>query len=97
MFFLTLCCLGLVNPNGAALALAPFAKNAGSASALLGFLQIGLGALASSGVGLFDAKDAFPVVFIMTVTACAAAFILFIGRRHVVDVGDAEGMPLPIA
>ncbi len=47
MLFLFLCCLGIANPNASALSLAPFSKNAGSASALLGALQLGLGALAS--------------------------------------------------
>ncbi|HWU84867.1 MAG TPA: multidrug effflux MFS transporter, partial [Rhodocyclaceae bacterium] len=41
MFFAWLSCLGLIYPNAAVLALAPFSRNAGSASALLGFLQIG--------------------------------------------------------
>src|ERR1700712_1904957 len=36
MIFLVLCCVGLTNPNTAALSMAPFAKNAGVASALLG-------------------------------------------------------------
>lgn len=48
LFFAFLLCLGILSPNATALALAPFGKNAGSASALLGFLQIGAGALASS-------------------------------------------------
>ena len=50
LFFAFLLCLGILSPNATALALAPFGKNAGSAAALLGFLQIGTGALASSGV-----------------------------------------------
>jgi hypothetical protein len=36
-------------PNAAAHALAPFHKNIGGAAALLGFLQMGIGALASTG------------------------------------------------
>ncbi len=38
--FIILSCAGLIYPNAAAVALAPFQKNAGSASALLGFIQI---------------------------------------------------------
>ena len=62
MFFAWLSCLGLIYPNAAVLALAPFSKHAGSASALLGFLQIGVGALSSSTVGLLDAQSALPIV-----------------------------------
>jgi DHA1 family bicyclomycin/chloramphenicol resistance-like MFS transporter len=36
MLFIFLACLGISNPNTAALTLAPFTKNAGSASALMG-------------------------------------------------------------
>jgi DHA1 family bicyclomycin/chloramphenicol resistance-like MFS transporter len=38
--------MGLINPLGTAIALQPFGQNAGSASALLGFLQMGCAALA---------------------------------------------------
>ena len=37
--------LGLAFPNAAALSLVPFDRNIGSASAMLGFLQIGVSAL----------------------------------------------------
>jgi DHA1 family bicyclomycin/chloramphenicol resistance-like MFS transporter len=37
MLFIFLACLGISNPNTAALTLAPFTKNAGSASALMRF------------------------------------------------------------
>jgi DHA1 family bicyclomycin/chloramphenicol resistance-like MFS transporter len=50
MLFLFLACLGISNPNTAGLTMAPFAKNAGSASALMGAIQLGLGALASFAV-----------------------------------------------
>jgi MFS transporter, DHA1 family, multidrug resistance protein len=46
--------MGLVNPLATALALHPFAKEAGSASALLGFLQLGCAALAISIAGALD-------------------------------------------
>jgi MFS transporter, DHA1 family, multidrug resistance protein len=43
--------LGLAFPNAAALALAPFDHNIGSASAMLGFLQIGVSSIASASIG----------------------------------------------
>ena len=43
MLFLFLGCLGFCNPNTTALSLTPFDKNAGSASAVMGAVQMGLG------------------------------------------------------
>jgi DHA1 family bicyclomycin/chloramphenicol resistance-like MFS transporter len=84
MLFLFLCCLGIANPNASALSLAPFAKNAGSASALLGALQLGMGALASVGVSLFNTQSALPMVAIIAGTSFLALLILLIGRKNIV-------------
>jgi DHA1 family bicyclomycin/chloramphenicol resistance-like MFS transporter len=78
---LFLCCLGLINPNAAALALAPFTKNAGSASALMGALQMGLGALASVMVSLPTKNPTVPMPLVMTVAAFIAMLFLLVGRR----------------
>jgi DHA1 family bicyclomycin/chloramphenicol resistance-like MFS transporter len=75
-FFLCLSFLGLINPNASALALAPFSTNAGSASALMGFLQIGLSALATSALALFNLTNSVPVAAIMTATSALALAIL---------------------
>ena len=83
LFFVALSCIGLTNPNATALALAPFSRNVGSASALLGFLQIGVAGLASAGIGLFNATDSVPVASIMTCTALVAFFILAVGRKKI--------------
>ena len=83
MFFLLLGCLGICNPNANALALAGFTRNIGSASALLGCTQIGVAALASSGVGLFDTSDILPIVALMAGTAAVALLILFVGKRNI--------------
>jgi DHA1 family bicyclomycin/chloramphenicol resistance-like MFS transporter len=83
MLFLFLGCLGISNPNTAGLTLAPFSKNAGSASALMGALQLGLGALASFAVGVFVKDSIVPMVIIMTSTTLLAFFILNLGRRKI--------------
>ncbi|NQX38553.1 MFS transporter, DHA1 family, bicyclomycin/chloramphenicol resistance protein [Pedobacter steynii] len=83
LLFLFLCCLGFTNPNTSALSLAPFSRNAGSASALMGAVQMGLGALASFGVSMFDLKSAVPMVTIMTGATIVALLILLIGRRNI--------------
>lgn len=83
MLFLFLGCLGISNPNTAGLTLAPFAKNAGSASALMGAIQLGLGALASFAVGSFVKDSVVPMVVIMTSTTILAFIILNIGKRFI--------------
>ena len=90
LFFAYLSCLGILSPNATALALAPFGKNAGSASALLGFLQIGIGALASSGVGLFSSGSSLPAISILSATALFALLILTAGKRTITCGNEAE-------
>lgn len=80
---LFLACLGFINPNAAALSLAPFSKNAGSASALMGALQMGLGALASVMVSLFSEHSVVPMPLVMTMAAFIALFCLVVGRRFI--------------
>jgi DHA1 family bicyclomycin/chloramphenicol resistance-like MFS transporter len=81
MLFVILCCIGLISPNASALSLAPFSRNAGTASALMGAIQLGIGAIASMGVGFFHALTAVPLAAIMAGTAALAAIIYFSGRR----------------
>ena len=83
MLFLFLTCLGITNPNTAGLTLAPFARNAGSASALMGAIQLGLGAFASFVVGVFVQNSILPMVIIMTISTILALTILFLGKRSI--------------
>jgi DHA1 family bicyclomycin/chloramphenicol resistance-like MFS transporter len=83
MLFAYLGCLGLTNPNTAGLSLAPFSKHAGTASALLGALQLGMGALASMAVGIFVKESMVPMITIMACSTFIALLILIIGRRKV--------------
>ena len=80
---LFLSCLGLINPNSAALSLAPFSKDAGSASALMGAFQMGLGALASLAVSFFPETSTLPMPLIMTVAVLTALLILLAGKKTV--------------
>ncbi len=81
--FMLLGCLGMTYPNGAALALAPFEKNAGSASSLIGFLQIGVASIASAGIGIFDSAGAMPIFIILAVTPLMGLAVLLIGKKHI--------------
>ncbi len=80
LLFLFLCCLGFINPNSSALSLSPFKKNAGSASALMGAIQMGVGAVASSLLSVFDTKSALPMVAVMAGSTAIAMIILLFGR-----------------
>jgi MFS transporter, DHA1 family, multidrug resistance protein len=81
MLFIFLSCVGLINPNASSLALATFTKNVGSAAAMLGFSQIGIAALASMGVGMFDSASMLPMVASMVGTAFVALLIFLRGEK----------------
>lgn len=83
LIFLFLSCQGFTFPNSAALAMAPFTKGAGSASALMGAFQMVCGAIASALVGVFFNGTALPMTSIMA-TCCVLGFIiLLLGHRQI--------------
>jgi len=81
LLFIILSCTGLCYPNAAAVALAPFERNAGSASALLGFIQLGVGGLLSSGVGVIHTKGSVSTSLLIVITSFSALLILLAGRN----------------
>jgi DHA1 family bicyclomycin/chloramphenicol resistance-like MFS transporter len=83
LIFLFLSCQGFTFPNCAALAMAPFKQGAGSASALLGAIQMVLGAIASAMVGLFFNATAIPMAAIMALCCVTGLSILLLGRRRI--------------
>ncbi len=83
MLFLFLGCLGFCNPNTTALSLAPFEKNAGSASAVMGAVQMGMGSLASVAVGLFVTNSILPVTLIFIGSTFLALLILHFGKKNI--------------
>jgi len=91
MIFILLSCVGTISPNASALTLAPFLKNAGTASALMGAMQLGLGAFASLSVSFFNSRSAAPMAGIMAGSTLAAFLILLIGRRMIVKPIEASG------
>ncbi|HET9054497.1 MAG TPA: Bcr/CflA family multidrug efflux MFS transporter [Cyclobacteriaceae bacterium] len=74
---------GLIGPNTSALSLAPFTKNAGSASALLGSWRLGAGGIISAIVSLFHNSTAMPMVAVMAICAVVSLFILYAGNSRV--------------
>jgi MFS transporter, DHA1 family, multidrug resistance protein len=70
--FLTMASNGLAAPNAMALAMNDFPDAAGSASALLGVLQFGVGALVAPLVGLGGNADAMPMAIVMALSGVLA-------------------------
>jgi DHA1 family bicyclomycin/chloramphenicol resistance-like MFS transporter len=87
LFFFFLSCIGLTYPNSAALALAPYSQHAGRASALLGCLQTGTGALISMGIGMLGAGS---VVLLLSSTALIALVVLLVGRASIGHLVENE-------
>ena len=83
LIFLFLSCQGLTFPNSSALAMAPFTREAGTASALMGAIQMGLGALASALVGLLANNTALPMTGVMAACALIGLLILTVGTRKI--------------
>ena len=95
IMFLVLCCVGLINPNAAALSMAPFSKNAGIASSLMGTMQLGLGAVASFCIGTVSDKSALPMAVIIAVSSAIALVVMLIGRTKIVHE-VAPDMSVPV-
>jgi DHA1 family bicyclomycin/chloramphenicol resistance-like MFS transporter len=81
LIFIYLFWLGFLNPNTTSLALEPFKKNAGTASAMLGSLQMVFGAAASALVSLFHNGTALPMSIIMTVFSAFGLGAILYDRR----------------
>lgn len=94
MIFIVLCCVGIMNPNASALSLAPFSKNAGTASSLLGALQLGLGAFTTLGVSVFNSRSAVPMAGTMAASSIIAFGILLIGQRKIRNQVEATDSPV---
>jgi MFS transporter, DHA1 family, multidrug resistance protein len=83
LIFLFLGCQGFIFPNSAALSMAPFAKEAGTASALMGALQMAMGAVSSSIVGFLNTRTAIPMAAVMAACPLIGIAILTLGNRKV--------------
>ena len=81
--FLLLSCVGIANPNTAALTLAPFAKNAGTASSLMGAIQMGLGSLISVFISLFEKPSVTPLAIAFVVSSVLSLVVLKLGSRQI--------------
>ena len=80
LIFVCLCMTGLLYPNVTALAMAPFDKAAGSASALLGTVQYTLGATAGALVGILNNGTAVPMT--ATMALCGVVGLCAVGSKR---------------
>lgn len=87
LFFFFLLSIGLTCPNAGAIGLAPFSRDLGSASALGGFLQAGIGSLVSTGIGFLGASS---VITLMAGSAFVALIILIAGKTRIVEFAETS-------
>lgn len=81
LIFIFLSCQGFTFPNSSALSMAPFTANAGRASALMGAIQLGIGAFTSALVSLLNNNTALPMSGVMAACAVTSFFVLMAGSR----------------
>jgi len=99
LLFVCLCTTGFLYPNVTALALAPFATAAGSASALLGTIQYTMGATAGAFVGMFHNGTGLPMILTMATCSVVGTMAAMGARRSepvpasAVDGCEAEVLP----
>lgn len=90
LIFLYLCCQGFIFPNASALSMASFGHNAGNASALMGFIQMSLGALMSAMVSVLHNESTIPMTGVMAFCSILASLIFTIFRFKNVKVADVQ-------
>ncbi|WP_162415710.1 multidrug effflux MFS transporter [Cyclobacterium roseum] len=76
MMFIFLTGHGLSVPNAAAISLAPFEKNAGSASAMMGFMRMAFGGIITGLVSIFHNGTAMPMILLMAGCILLAGLVL---------------------
>jgi len=81
LILIFLSCQGFTFPNSSALSMAPFSKNAGTASSLLGAIQLGIGALTSAIVSFLTSDSALPMAGAMACCALLSFCVLLTGRK----------------
>jgi MFS transporter, DHA1 family, multidrug resistance protein len=91
LIFIFLGCQGFIFPNSSALSLATFGHNAGSASAMLGAIQMFIGASASAIVSFL--QNYFPpMTLVMSCCAIGALTVFSLGRKIIVQRASAEAV-----
>jgi len=90
LIFLFLCTQGFVFPNASALSLAHFGHTAGSASALLGAIQMTIGACTSALVSILQDQTALPMTGVMACCAISALSVFLLGKKIIIRRAGRE-------
>ena len=90
LIFIFLCTQGFVFPNASALSMASFGHNAGSASALMGAIQMSIGAGTSALVSVFQNHTALPMTAVMACCAVSALTVFSLGRKIIIQRTSIE-------
>jgi DHA1 family bicyclomycin/chloramphenicol resistance-like MFS transporter len=90
LIFVFLCCQGFIFPNASALSMAPFGHNAGSASALMGFIQMSVGAVMSAMVSILQNESALAMTGIMATCAVSASLLYTFGKKIILNKASKE-------
>jgi MFS transporter, DHA1 family, multidrug resistance protein len=88
LLFALLSCCGITYPNAAALCMAPFSKNAGTAASLLGFIQIGVGGLISASVGSMLHIDAITAMAVVMASTVIVALVILLSGKGALNMSN---------
>jgi len=83
LMFIFLTGQGLTGPNTSALSLAPFTRQAGIASSLMGSWRLGAGGIISAIVSFLHNNTALPMVSMMAACAIISLLLLYMGNATV--------------
>ncbi|MEN0052627.1 MAG: multidrug effflux MFS transporter [Mucilaginibacter sp.] len=85
--FALLACLGFISPNTTSLAMAPMDKDAGDASALIGSMQMFVGAASSAVISALSDKSVLTMAIVMASGAGLVLLLLLSVRKFLTVVG----------
>ncbi len=92
LIFLYVGCQGFIFPNASALTMAAFGHNAGNASALMGAIQMGIGATASAAVSFLQNNTALPMAGVMAFCSVSALSIFMMRGKITVQQPTLENL-----
>jgi DHA1 family bicyclomycin/chloramphenicol resistance-like MFS transporter len=90
LIFIFLSCQGFIFPNASALSLASFGHTAGSASALLGAIQMGIGACTSALVSVLQNHSGVAMPGVMACCAATAFVVFSLGSKIITQQASAK-------
>lgn len=90
MLFINLILLGILMPTTTALALEPFTKKSGTASALLGFIQLFFTFVFSTAVSYLQNNSIIPVMSALTLCAILSVIILMLGNSKKIQTSHRK-------